>query len=69
MRARAEPAGALSTVSTTADFNPETDGRIVQHYNAKNFLQGKVKNKKALQAQLDCRGGREEVHGGSCVPA
>ncbi len=34
------------------EFNPETDPFIVRNYNAVNFRKEKVKNKKALQAEL-----------------
>ena len=34
------------------EFNPETDTIIAQNYNAKNFRKEKIKNKKALQAEL-----------------
>ena len=34
------------------DFNPETDKNIVNPYNAANFRKEKIKNKRALQAEL-----------------
>ena len=34
------------------DFNPETDPYIVNRYNAMNFRKEKIKNKRALQADL-----------------
>ena len=34
------------------DFNPETDPYIVNRYNATNFRKEKIKNKRALQADL-----------------
>lgn len=52
MRARAGSLRGIVNGIDYDDFNPETDGSIVQHYNAKNFRKEKVKNKKALQAQL-----------------
>ena len=52
MRARAGSLRGIVNGIDYDDFNPETDGSIVQHYNAKNFRKEKVKNKKALQAEL-----------------
>lgn len=34
------------------EFNPETDSYIEHHYNAMNFRKEKIKNKRALQAEL-----------------
>ena len=34
------------------DFNPETDPHIVKQYDASNFRKEKIKNKRALQAEL-----------------
>lgn len=34
------------------EFNPDTDGQIYQKYNAHNYREEKIKNKRALQAQL-----------------
>ncbi|MCM1124342.1 MAG: glycogen synthase GlgA [Eubacterium sp.] len=34
------------------EFNPETDSFIENHYNAVNFRKEKIKNKRALQAEL-----------------
>lgn len=34
------------------DFNPETDSYITANYNAQNFRKEKIKNKRALQAEL-----------------
>lgn len=34
------------------EYNPETDPFLVAHYNAKNFRKEKIKNKRALQAEL-----------------
>ena len=36
----------------TEDFNPETDKYIEYNYNAMNFRKEKIKNKRALQAEL-----------------
>ncbi|MDE6814927.1 MAG: glycogen synthase, partial [Lachnospiraceae bacterium] len=36
----------------TDDFNPETDKYIEYNYNAMNFRKEKIKNKRALQAEL-----------------
>lgn len=52
MRARA---GALRGIVNGIDydeFNPQTDKYIAHTYNAKNFRKEKIKNKKALQAEL-----------------
>lgn len=37
------------------EFNPETDPYIVKNYNTINFRKEKIKNKRALQQQLDLR--------------
>lgn len=52
MRARANSLRGIVNGIDYDDFNPETDSLIAQTYNAKNFRKEKVKNKRALQAEL-----------------
>lgn len=52
MRARSNSLRGIVNGIDYEDFNPETDPKIVQNYNAKNFRKEKVKNKRALQEEL-----------------
>lgn len=52
MRARSNSLRGILNGIDYDEFNPETDKRIVQNYNAKTFRREKSKNKKALQAEL-----------------
>ena len=52
MRARSNSLRGILNGIDYDEFNPETDKRIVQNYNAKTFRKEKSKNKKALQAEL-----------------
>lgn len=52
MRARAGSLRGIVNGIDYEEFNPETDGCIVQNYNARNFRKEKIKNKRALQEEL-----------------
>ena len=52
MRARSNSLRGIVNGIDYDEFNPETDTIIAQNYNAKNFRKEKIKNKKALQAEL-----------------
>lgn len=52
MRARSNSLRGIVNGIDYVDFNPETDSKIAQPYNAKNFRKEKVKNKRALQEQV-----------------
>lgn len=52
LRARAGSLRGILNGIDYEEFNPETDPRIAQNYNARNFRKEKSKNKKALQEQL-----------------
>lgn len=52
MRARSNDLRGIVNGIDYDDYNPETDPRIVQNYNARNFRKEKVKNKTALQQEL-----------------
>ena len=52
MRARSNDLRGIVNGIDTDDFNPETDKFIEFNYNAMNFRKEKIKNKRALQAEL-----------------
>ena len=52
MRAREYSLRGIVNGIDYVDFNPETDERIAAPYSAENFRKEKIKNKKALQAEL-----------------
>src|SRR5699024_9319244 len=52
MRARSNSLRGIVNGIDYDEFNPETDTIIAQNYNAKNYRKEKIKNKKALQAEL-----------------
>lgn len=52
LRARAHDLRGIVNGIDYDDFNPETDKCIEHNYNAVNFRKEKVKNKRALQAEL-----------------
>lgn len=52
MRARSNCLTGIVNGIDYNEFNPETDQRIVAHYNQKTFRKEKIKNKRALQQQL-----------------
>ncbi len=52
MRARSSNLRGIVNGIDYDDFNPETDTKIAQPYNAWNFRDEKIKNKRALQEQL-----------------
>ena len=52
MRARTNDLRGIVNGIDYEEFNPETDKYIEHHYNAVNFRKEKVKNKRALQAEL-----------------
>ena len=52
LRARSHDLRGIVNGIDTEDFNPETDKHIEYRYNAMNFRKEKVKNKRALQAEL-----------------
>lgn len=52
MRARSNDLRGIVNGIDTDDFNPETDKYIDFKYNAMNFRKEKIKNKRALQAEL-----------------
>jgi starch synthase len=52
MRARQNALRGIVNGIDYGEYNPEKDSLIFQTYNAKTFRREKVKNKKALQAQL-----------------
>ena len=52
MRARAHDLRGIVNGIDYEEFNPETDRYIVNHYNAVNFRKEKIKNKRALQAEV-----------------
>ncbi|MBQ8878324.1 MAG: glycogen synthase GlgA [Lachnospiraceae bacterium] len=52
MRARSNDLRGIVNGIDVDDFNPETDPYIEHHYNAMNFRKEKIKNKRALQAEL-----------------
>ncbi|MCM1025290.1 MAG: glycogen synthase GlgA [Roseburia sp.] len=53
LRARSGDLRGIVNGIDYADFNPETDRHIVKPYNAVNFRKEKVKNKRALQQELE----------------
>ncbi len=53
MRARSNNLWGIVNGIDYEEYNPETDPFIVQKFNAKNFRKEKVKNKLALQEELD----------------
>ncbi len=53
MRARSNNLWGIVNGIDYEEYNPETDPFIVQNFNAKNFRKEKVKNKLALQEELD----------------
>ncbi|MGN1180438.1 MAG: glycogen synthase GlgA [Suilimivivens sp.] len=52
LRARSHDLRGIINGIDTDDFNPETDKNIAYNYNAMNFRKEKIKNKRALQAEL-----------------
>ena len=52
MRARSNDLRGIVNGIDVDDFNPETDPYIEHNYNAMNFRKEKIKNKRALQAEL-----------------
>ena len=52
LRARSHDLRGIVNGIDTDDFNPETDKYIDHNYNAMNFRKEKIKNKRALQAEL-----------------
>lgn len=52
MRARTHDLRGIVNGIDYEEFNPETDTYIVNNYNAINFRKEKIKNKRALQAEL-----------------
>lgn len=52
LRARSNDLRGIVNGIDTDDFNPETDKNIEYNYNAMNFRKEKIKNKRALQAEL-----------------
>ncbi|MBP3602875.1 MAG: glycogen synthase GlgA [Lachnospiraceae bacterium] len=52
LRARSHDLRGIVNGIDTDDFNPETDPYIEHKYNAMNFRKEKIKNKRALQAEL-----------------
>ena len=52
LRARSHDLRGIINGIDTDDFNPETDKNIEYNYNAMNFRKEKIKNKRALQAEL-----------------
>ena len=52
LRARSHDLRGIVNGIDTDDFNPETDKNIEFKYNAMNFRKEKIKNKRALQAEL-----------------
>lgn len=52
MRARENNLRGIVNGIDYVDFNPATDERIAQPYSVENFRKEKIKNKKALQAEL-----------------
>lgn len=52
MRARAGNLRGIVNGIDYDEFNPETDQSIYQNYSARNFRKEKIKNKRALQAEL-----------------
>lgn len=52
LRARSHDLRGIVNGIDTDDFNPETDRHIEFNYNAMNFRKEKIKNKRALQAEL-----------------
>ncbi len=52
LRARSHDLRGIVNGIDTDDFNPETDPYIDHNYNAMNFRKEKIKNKRALQAEL-----------------
>ncbi len=52
LRARSHDLRGIVNGIDTDDFNPETDPYIEHNYNAMNFRKEKIKNKRALQAEL-----------------
>ncbi len=52
MRARSHDLRGIVNGIDVDDFNPETDKYIEHNYNAMNFRKEKIKNKRALQAEL-----------------
>lgn len=52
LRARSHDLRGIVNGIDTDDFNPETDKFIEYNYNAMNFRKEKIKNKRALQAEL-----------------
>ena len=52
LQARSNSLRGIVNGIDTEDFNPETDKYIEYNYNAMNFRKEKIKNKRALQAEL-----------------
>ena len=52
MRARANDLRGIVNGIDYEEFNPETDRYIAHNYNAVNFRKEKIKNKRALQAEV-----------------
>ncbi len=52
LRARSNDLRGIVNGIDYEEFNPETDKYIEHHYNAVNFRKEKIKNKRALQAEL-----------------
>ena len=52
LRARSNDLRGIVNGIDYDEFNPETDKYIEHHYNAVNFRKEKIKNKRALQAEL-----------------
>ncbi len=52
LRARSHDLRGIVNGIDVDDFNPETDPYIEHNYNAMNFRKEKIKNKRALQAEL-----------------
>ena len=69
MRARSNSLRGILNGIDYDEFNPETDKRIVQNYNAKTFRKEKSKNKKALQAELGLAQDEKKVHDRYCLPS
>lgn len=62
MRARSNSLRGILNGIDYDEFNPETDKRIVQNYNAKTFRKEKSKNKKGAAGGAGTGAGREKVH-------
>ena len=55
LRARSKDLRGIVNGIDYEEFNPETDPFIVKQYNAINFRKEKIKNKRALQAELNLK--------------